>query len=73
MILKELKTYLEEQGTSKREVMAKHFGLSEDGVDAMLQVWINKGKVIRIQDTHKGIETGVRYAINKGISLNVRM
>ncbi|OBT08575.1 hypothetical protein A9264_04900 [Vibrio sp. UCD-FRSSP16_10] len=73
MILQELKAYLEQHGTSERAVLANHFGLSEDGVDAMLQVWINKGKVSRMHDTIKGIEKGVRYTLNQGISLNVQM
>ncbi|GEA49484.1 hypothetical protein VIN01S_02880 [Vibrio inusitatus NBRC 102082] len=73
MILQQLKSYLEQHGTTERTVLANHFGLTEDGVDAMLQVWVNKGKVTRMFDTIKGQEKGVRYTINQGISLNVQM
>ncbi|GAB7220650.1 FeoC-like transcriptional regulator [Vibrio comitans] len=73
MILQQLKSYLEQHGTTERAVLANHFGLTEDGVDAMLQVWVNKGKVTRMFDTIKGQEKGVRYTINQGISLNVQM
>ncbi|CAM2776352.1 FeoC-like transcriptional regulator [Vibrio rarus] len=73
MILQQLKAYLEQHGTTDRSVLANHFGLSEDGVDAMFQVWIKKGKVSRMHDTIKGKDKGVRYALNQGISLNVQM
>ncbi|GAM61302.1 ferrous iron transport protein C [Vibrio ishigakensis] len=73
MILQQLKAYLEEHGTSERKVLANHFGLSEDGVDAMLQRWIDKGQVMRIEDTIKGKFAGVRYALNKGIGISVKM
>ncbi|GAD89104.1 MULTISPECIES: FeoC-like transcriptional regulator [Vibrio] len=73
MILQQLKAYLEEHGTTDRVTLSNHFGLSEDGVDAMLQVWIKKGKVSRMFDTIRGKEKGVRYTINQGISLNVQM
>ncbi|GAM55595.1 ferrous iron transport protein C [Vibrio ishigakensis] len=73
MILQQLKAYLEEHGTSERKVLANHFGLSEDGVDAMLQRWIDKGQVMRIEDTIKGKFSGVRYALNKGIGISVKM
>lgn len=42
MILNELKRYIEENGIVSRSAIAKKFSLSEDGVDAMLAVWIKK-------------------------------
>lgn len=42
MILAELKSYIaEHRGVSRRE-LAEHFRLSEDGVEAMLAVWLKK-------------------------------
>ncbi|PSW18754.1 ferrous iron transport protein C [Photobacterium sanctipauli] len=45
MILQQLKQYIEQQQRVSRKSLALHFGLSEDGVEAMLDVWIRKGKV----------------------------
>ncbi|BAX52456.1 ferrous iron transport protein C [Photobacterium damselae subsp. piscicida] len=45
MILQQLKQYIEQHGRTSRKSLAKHFALSEDGVDAMLEVWIRKGIV----------------------------
>ncbi|KLV09160.1 ferrous iron transport protein C [Photobacterium aquae] len=47
MILQQLKQYLEQHGRASRQSIARHFGMSEDGVEAMLDVWIRKGKVGR--------------------------
>ncbi|WP_261815674.1 FeoC-like transcriptional regulator [Vibrio gallicus] len=73
MILQQLKQYLETNGTSERKVLANHFGLSEDGVDAMFERWIQRGEVMRIEDTLNGKLSGVRYALNKGIGISVKM
>lgn len=51
MILNELKRYIEENGIVSRSAIAKKFSLSEDGVDAMLAVWIKKGVLSRTIDT----------------------
>ena len=50
--------------------------MSEDGADAMLNVWIKKGKVNRLVDTNKAHDvTRVRYSVTKqdGLSLTVTM
>lgn len=76
MILNQLKTYLEQEGTVSRETIANKFFLSEDGVDVMLAVWINKGLVTRLVDTNKKQEViRVRYKLNPKdtLSLNVTM
>lgn len=76
MILTDLKDYIEAQGTVSRTHLAKHFAMSEDGIDAMLGVWIKKGVVSRYIDTNKAQHvTRVRYGINQsgGLSLTVRM
>ncbi|WP_299014672.1 FeoC-like transcriptional regulator [uncultured Photobacterium sp.] len=43
MILQQLKQYIELHGRSSRKNLAHHFGTSEDGIDAMLDVWVRKG------------------------------
>ncbi|NMU86560.1 iron transporter FeoC, partial [Vibrio parahaemolyticus] len=56
--------------------LAKQFGMSEDGADAMLSVWIKKGKISRLVDTNKAHDvTRVRYSVTKqdGLSLTVTM
>lgn len=45
MILTQLKDHLVANGRTSRSALAKQFGLSADGVDAMLDIWIKKGKV----------------------------
>lgn len=45
MILTQLKGHLVANGRTSRSALAKQFGLSADGVDAMLAIWIKKGKV----------------------------
>ncbi|MEJ2762648.1 FeoC-like transcriptional regulator [Photobacterium sp. MCCC 1A19761] len=47
MILQQLRQFLEPRGKTSRTVLAQHFGLSEDGVDAMLEIWVKKGKLSR--------------------------
>ena len=47
MILQQLKQYIEQQGRISRSSLAHHFGMSEDGVEAMLDIWIRKGKIGR--------------------------
>ncbi len=42
MILSELKAYIFEHGCVTQSNLAQHFALSEDGVDAMLEMWIKK-------------------------------
>ncbi|EGR0669710.1 iron transporter FeoC [Vibrio vulnificus] len=76
MILKELYQYIADKGTVSQSDLAKQFGMSEDGADAMLSVWIKKGKISRLVDTDKAHSvTRVRYAVTKqdGLSLTVTM
>lgn len=44
MILTELHQYIDNEGVAARSELASKFGMSEDGVDAMLSVWVKKGK-----------------------------
>ncbi|WP_162046826.1 FeoC-like transcriptional regulator [Vibrio taketomensis] len=72
MILTELKAYIEAQGSASRTELAKKFALSEDGVDAMLAVWIKKGVLSRMIDTNKADKiTRVRYSVNQADSLSL--
>ncbi|MEZ9353397.1 FeoC-like transcriptional regulator [Vibrio splendidus] len=76
MILTELHQYIDNEGVAARSELASKFGMSEDGVDAMLSVWVKKGKVSRLVDTNKhGHTIRIRYTISKqdGLSLNVMM
>lgn len=76
MILTELHQYIDNEGVAARSELASKFGVSEDGVDAMLGVWVKKGKISRLVDTNKhGHTTRIRYTISKqdGLSLNVMM
>ena len=76
MILTELHQYIDNEGVAARSELASKFGMSEDGVDAMLSAWVKKGKISRLIDTNKhGHTTRIRYTISKqdGLSLNVMM
>ncbi|CAH0540796.1 FeoC-like transcriptional regulator [Vibrio marisflavi] len=70
MILSELKLYVETSGAATRAELAKHFRMSEDGVDAMMNVWVEKGKVTRCIDTNQHQKvTRVRYKLVEGLSI----
>ncbi|HDU8574011.1 FeoC-like transcriptional regulator [Vibrio parahaemolyticus] len=76
MILNELYQYIADKGTVSQSELAKQFGMSEDGADAMLSVWIKKGKISRLVDTNKARDVmRVRYAVTEqdGLSLTVTM
>ncbi|MGF1910315.1 FeoC-like transcriptional regulator [Vibrio kasasachensis] len=76
MILAELKQHIDTQGSTSRSDLAKKFALSEDGVDAMLSVWVKKGVISRMIDTNRAEKiTRIRYSSNKqdGLSLTVTM
>ncbi|YCO02889.1 FeoC-like transcriptional regulator [Vibrio sp. VNB-15] len=76
MILKELYQYIADKGTVSQSDLAKQFGMSEDGADAMLSVWIKKGKISRLVDINKAHDvTRIRYSVTKqdGLSLTVTM
>lgn len=47
MILRELGAYLAERGRVSRRDLARHFHTSEDAVEAMLGVWMRKGRVAK--------------------------
>lgn len=47
MILSDLKAYIDQQGRASRSQLAKQFGMSLDGVDAMLSLWVKKGEIGR--------------------------
>ncbi len=72
MILTELKQAIEAQGSITRKELAKRFSMSEDGVDAMLAIWIKKGVISRLIDTNVAqYVTRVRYVMNRADSLSV--
>lgn len=76
MILNELKQHIDQQGHVTQKELAKKFALSEDGVDAMLSVWVKKGAISRMIDTNKAQKvTRVRYAAapKNGLALTVTM
>ncbi|MFQ2253131.1 FeoC-like transcriptional regulator [Aeromonas hydrophila] len=47
MILRELGDYLAAQRKVSRRELARHFHTSEDAVEAMLGVWMRKGRVAK--------------------------
>ncbi|MGO1295840.1 MAG: FeoC-like transcriptional regulator [Vibrio sp.] len=76
MILFELKRYIEAHAGCSRRDLAKAFAMSEDGVDAMLAVWIKKGVLSRYEDTNAAdCVVRVRYGVNAsdGLSVHVTM
>ncbi|MGC9421789.1 MULTISPECIES: FeoC-like transcriptional regulator [Vibrio] len=76
MILSELKQTIEQQGSATRKDLAHRFALSEDGVDAMLAVWVKKGVITRLIDTNAAnYVTRVRYCLTRenGLPLTVTM
>lgn len=48
MILRELASVLAQQKSMSSRELAKHFQASEDVVDAMLGVWMKKGRVRKL-------------------------
>ncbi len=76
MILAQLKDYIAAHGSVTAKELAQHFALSEDGVDAMLGVWMRKGVVSKMVDTNKQHQiTRIRYTLTdkQGLSVNVTM
>ncbi|MEH0666518.1 iron transporter FeoC [Vibrio scophthalmi] len=74
MIVSELKAYIDQCGTVTQAELAKRFSLSLDGVDAMLAIWLRKGKLSRLEDINETNHViRVRYcAINEdALSLRV--
>ncbi|QIA62840.1 iron transporter FeoC [Vibrio astriarenae] len=76
MIVSQLYEYICQQGTMSQAQLAQHFGVSADGIDAMLDIWIQKGKLSRLLDTNPITKKqSVRYAVTKddGLSVTVTM
>ncbi len=74
MILQELKRYIEQRGSVSRKELARKFALSEDGVDAMLEMWLKRGKLSKMVDINSEQQiTGVRYrsVLSNDIQLTV--
>ncbi|MGL4192709.1 MAG: FeoC-like transcriptional regulator [Vibrio sp.] len=72
MILNELKAAIEQQHGITRQQLAQRFALSEDGVEAMLAVWIKKGVLSRQQYTNaQDAVVRVRYVLNRRCDLAV--
>ena len=68
MILTKLKNHLVVNGKTQRAVLAKQFALSEDGVDAMLELWLQRNKVSK-----ELIGTQVWYRWNRDNELAVTL
>lgn len=76
MILNDLKAAIEKENGITRQELARRFSLSEDGIDAMLSVWIKKGEISRQQYTNaEDTVMRVRYVINQfgALAVNVTM
>lgn len=72
MIISELKSYIQRHHGVARDELARHFALSEDGVDAMLEIWIRKGKLskmIDLDNNKKVKKVKYRWIEPGGISL----
>ncbi len=54
MILTDLKQHIEAHPKCSQVELAKAFNLSEDGVDAMLSVWVKRGRVKTIISDRQG-------------------
>lgn len=50
MILQQLREQVEQSGRISRRQLAHRFGLSEDGVDAMMALWVKKGLIGQERD-----------------------
>lgn len=48
MILQRLKEQIDSHGRCSRRQLADVFGLSEDGVEAMVEIWLKRGEVQRV-------------------------
>jgi len=70
MILTKLKDHLVANGKTSRTQIAQYFGMSEDGVDAMLNVWIAKNKVSKID---AGTEVWYRWNHDDELSVTTKL
>ncbi len=76
MIVSELKRYLDKHHSASAGELARKFALSEDGVDAMLNILIRKGLISKMLDTDREANVKrVRYIANqpRGLSLTVTL
>ncbi|MCJ2375685.1 FeoC-like transcriptional regulator [Vibrio sp. ZSDZ34] len=74
MILSDLKQAIVETPGITRQSLAERFALSEDGVDAMLTVWIKKGVLTRTEDrTKTQALLRVRYHLNQSGALSLKV
>ena len=48
MILRDIAQMVEAKKTITRRELAKHFGASEDVIEAMLGVWMKKGRIRKL-------------------------
>ena len=72
MILDTLYQAIAAKGMASQRELAKEFALSEDGVDAMLLVWVKKGKISRMQDVNaSGQVIRVRYCLTQPNAISV--
>ncbi|OOE93045.1 hypothetical protein BZG78_02000 [Salinivibrio sp. MA351] len=62
MILQKLKASVTQAGVISREALAKEYGLSPDGVEAMMETWIRRGTIIRQCTCHDQQEVQYRLA-----------
>lgn len=66
MIVSELGTYLNTVGSASSSELARRFHTTEDAIEAMLGIWMRKGRVKKIQTglcsgTCCGMRTQTRY------------
>lgn len=47
MILQKLKASVTQAGVISADALAKEYGLTPDGVDAMMETWIKRGTIVR--------------------------
>ncbi len=72
MILNQLKNYIVAKQSASRKELAQKFALSEDGVDAMLEIWVKKGQLSRMVDLNKQQNIRqVRYKVVKETDIQI--
>ncbi len=54
MILLRLKEQIDSHGPCSRRQLADAFGLSEDGIEAMVELWLKRGEVQRVYHRCEG-------------------
>ncbi|MGF1766108.1 FeoC-like transcriptional regulator [Enterovibrio makurazakiensis] len=72
MILDDLRDYISANPQCTLSELAKHFSLSEDGIDAMLNVWVKKGLLkTTISQSSRGVERRYQWVINQELGITV--